>query len=142
MRWLAIFVMLALAVAPRAATADGDRYQVIVHPTNTATSIDRAWLRQAFLKRSLGWRDGKVVRPIMLTARFSARDRFVRDVIKKTRSQLTAYWNQQIFSGKAVPPPEADSTTAVIAWVLKTPGAVAFIPAGVDPGGARVVDVR
>ncbi|MGE0870500.1 MAG: hypothetical protein AB7P03_18190 [Kofleriaceae bacterium] len=142
MRWLPILAAVALATAPRAATADGDHYQVIVHPANQATTVDRTWLRQAFLKRSLGWRDGKVVRPLMLSSRFSARDRFVREVIKKTRSQLTAYWNQQIFSGKAVPPPEADSTTAAIAWVLKTPGAVAFIPVDADPGGARVVALR
>jgi hypothetical protein len=52
------------------------------------------------------------------------------------------YWNQQIFSGKGVPPPEADSTAAAVAYVLANPGAIAYLPADADPGRVKVIEVR
>ncbi len=36
---------------------------------------------------------------------------------------------------KNVPPPEAGSAADMISYVLGTPGAVGYLPAGVDPGG-------
>ena len=63
-------------------------------------------------------------------------------MLRKTPAQLKSYWNQQIFSGKGVPPPEADSTADVIAYVLANPGAVGYLPVDVDPGRAKVVEVK
>ena len=62
--------------------------------------------------------------------------------MRKTPAQLKSYWNQQIFSGKGVPPPEADSPAAAVAYVLANPGAIAYVPADTDPGRTRVIGVR
>jgi hypothetical protein len=71
-----------------------------------------------------------------------ASERFVREVIRKTPAQLKSYWNQQIFSGSGVPPPDAESSAAMIAYVVDHPGAIGYLPASVDPGGARVVRLK
>jgi hypothetical protein len=62
--------------------------------------------------------------------------------MRKTLTQLRSYWNQQIFSGKGVPPPELDSEAAVIRYVLSNRGAIGYLPPGVNPGAAKVVPMR
>ncbi len=141
---LALLVVLAHGVvAPGASSANGDDgYKVIVHPSNPATTISRDQLRRAYLKKTTSWSDGTTIRPVDLPTKVSARDRFTREVVKKTPAQLRAYWNAQIFSGKGVPPPEARSASAAITYVLANPGALAYVPSDVEIGDAKVLAVK
>lgn len=139
------FIQLGVLLVPfggrRVLAADEPAFKVIVHPDNPVSRVDRDLLRDAFLKRATEWRSGDTIRPIDLTRRFPVRDRFTRDVLKKTPSQLKSYWTQQIFSGKGVPPPEADAVADVIAYVLDHLGGVGYVPASVDVGDAKLVRV-
>jgi ABC-type phosphate transport system substrate-binding protein len=147
MSWHRIILMVAavgiVALGLATSSAAGDeRYQVIVHPANPITSIDQGFLRNAYLKKEIEWPDGKAVQPVDLTTKFPVRDQFTHEVLKKTPAQLKSYWNQRIFSGKGAPPPEADGVADVIAYVLANPGAVGYLPAHRDPGGAKLIEVR
>lgn len=138
-----LLVALALVAVrvPRSAANDV-QYKVIVHPDNPVTSVTQAFLRNAFLKKSREWKSREAIRPVDLASKFPERARFTEVVLKKTPAQLKNYWNQQIFSGKGVPPPETDSPRAAVAYVLANPGAVAYVPVDVDVGGAKVVPVK
>src|SRR2546430_1200810 len=125
----AVAACCAIALASAAAT---DEYKIIVNRDNPVGAIELPFLRDAFLRKAADWDGGVVIRPIDLPSRFAVRVRFVQDVLKKTPSQLKNYWNQQIFSGKGVPPPEADTTAAVVAYVLANRGAVGYLPADAD----------
>jgi ABC-type phosphate transport system substrate-binding protein len=142
--WWLVGALAALAVSAsaRASAGSGDAFRVIVNPDNPVTEVDRGFLRDAFLKKSNSWGSGETVRPVDLARKFPVREAFTRDVLKKTLPQLKRYWNQQIFSGKGVPPPEVDSTAAAIAYVLANPGAVGYLPADADAGRAKVVKVK
>jgi ABC-type phosphate transport system substrate-binding protein len=142
MRRRTFIVTLAALAAPSWLRAGNDAYKVIVHPDSAVNSIDRGFLRRAYLKKSTEWRDGSVIHPVDLPRGAAARDRFTREVLKKSASQLRSYWNQQVFSGKAVPPHEADSVSAAVDYVLSNTGAVAYVPAGADIAGARIVELR
>lgn len=140
---LLLFVSAAVTVGastdPVAATDD---YKVVVNPGNPIGEVDRAFLREAYLRRATDWTTGDPIRPIDLASRFAARERFAADVLKKTPAQLKRYWSQQIFSGKGVPPPEAESPAAAVAYVLGNPGAIAYVPIDADTGRAKVIGVR
>jgi ABC-type phosphate transport system substrate-binding protein len=140
MRAVLPIVFVAIALSTRAASADD--FKIIVHPENRVSDIDRAVLRNAFLKKATSWPGGRGFRPIGLTSKFSERSHFVVEVLKKTPAQLKSYWNQQIFSGKGIPPPEADSVASIVAYVVANPGAVAFVPASADVGKAKVITIR
>jgi len=138
----AFLIAMVCLCATGTSIAGDDAFKVIVNPENKATAVDRDFLRDAYLKKTQEWGDGKTIKPVDLASKFPQRDRFTHDVIGKSPSQLKSYWNQQIFSGKGVPPPEADSTTEVIDYVLANPGAVGYVPVNVDAGRAKVVKVN
>jgi hypothetical protein len=134
------FAVLATGTPTRAVEEPG--FVLIVSPKNPIEAVDRSFVANAYLKKSDEWPDGKVVLPIDLDETFPARAVFTREVLHKTKRQLRSYWDQQIFSGKGTPPPEASSTQAIVEYVLSHPGAIGYIPAGDSPGDARVVPIR
>jgi ABC-type phosphate transport system substrate-binding protein len=138
-----LVVALAICLGLVAASAaDRPGYKIIVHPNNPITEVDRQFLRDAYLRKAADWSRGQVVRPIDLSTGFAVRARFAHEVLNKSPSQLKNYWNQQIFSGKGVPPPEASSTMGVVSYVLAHPGAVGYVPADANTGPAKVVKVK
>jgi ABC-type phosphate transport system substrate-binding protein len=134
-------IAVCFALAPRVSTAGDDGFQVIANADLHLSELDRETLRDIYLEKVTDL-DGHVVHPIQLTSKLPAGERFVREVIRKSPAQLKSYWNQQIFSGKGVPPPEADSAAAAITYVVEHPGAISYIPSNVDPGAARVVRLK
>lgn len=141
--WRTLALIAIWLVVDSSSSASDDGFKVIVHRDNPIAVVDREFLSSAFLKTKTSWaRDGKAIRPIELPKGQAVRDRFTRDVLGKTPAQLRIYWIQRIFSGTAVPPPEAESTSAAIAYVLANPGALAYVPAAADPGGTKVIKVE
>jgi hypothetical protein len=137
----AALVVLWLGLASSSIASNGD-LKIIVNRRNPAASIGRAFLRDVFLKRANRWSHGDDVRPIDLPKGLSVRDRFTTDVLNKTPSQIRSYWVQRIFSGTDIPPPEAPSVAAAIAYVTTNPGAVTYLPADADPGDAKVIPIQ
>jgi len=133
---------LGFATASIAAGTPAARFKIIVHPRNPAAWIDKAFLRNAYLRKEIEWQDGTAILPVDLGAKIATRELFIHDVLKKTPAQLKSYWNQRIFSGKGAPPPAAEASAAAIAYVLANPGSVGYLPAELDPGGAKVIEVR
>ncbi len=140
---LAALAFSAILVGHREVAAGGDDgFVMIVNPQLKITEVDRDFVRDVYLKKVTEWDRGGVVHPVDLDSKFPARERFTHDVVRKTPAQLRSYWNQQVFSGKGVPPPEVQSVTAVVDYVLSNDGAIGYLPANADPGGARVVRLR
>ena len=136
---LALFALAATVSAQE--TAPVAAYRVIVHPANRVTVVDRKFLEDAFLKKTTRWHHQTVIRPADLAARLPARRRFSREVLDRSVAAVKAYWQQRIFSGRDVPPPEFDSDEKVIEYVLRHEGAVGYVSGSANLRGARVVTV-
>jgi ABC-type phosphate transport system substrate-binding protein len=134
--------LTAVALVARVDANGEAKFRVIVNAKNPVTRVSGDLLRNAFLKKETRWRGGETLRPIDLTSKFPARSTFTRLILKKTPAQLKTYWNQQVFSGKGVPPPESDSIAEIIAYVRTTPGAVAYVPLDVELRGVKVIEVE
>jgi ABC-type phosphate transport system substrate-binding protein len=141
-RRILAFAALAIGLASTSIADDRPGFKLIINPENTVDSLDRDFVRDVYLKKATEWQDGETVHPLDLSASFAAREKFTSHIIRKTPAQLRAYWNQQIFSGKGVPPPEADSIRSVVSYVLSHRGAVGYIPGDADPGKAKVIKVH
>ena len=74
-------------------------------------------------------------------ARSPVRQRFTLEIYGKQVIAISAYWQQMIFSGKGVPPPEKSTDADVVAYVRDTPGAIGYVWAGADTSSVKVVAV-
>ena len=136
-RALLLLIAVALPV-----TAAEPPYRVIVHPRNEVSAVDRQFLSEAFLKKTTRWDSGEVIRPVDLGPDTPARRRFSMDVLGRSVSAVKSYWQQNIFSGRGVPPPELANDGDVVRYVLTHEGALGYVSASTDVGTAKIVPVK
>ncbi len=136
---LALALLLGATGSSQAVAAEG--YKVIVHPSNPATSLSRQQIGSYFLKKTSSWPSGTSVVPVDLDKGSATRSAFSRDVLHKSVAEVSAYWQQQIFSGRAVPPAEVANDAAVVAFVASHEGAIGYVSESADVGNATVVKV-
>ena len=143
MRGIAIALVLLLQVAMGLAQtpANAPPYRVIVHPSTPIATVDRAFLGEIFLKKITRWRNGEPIYPVDLVDS-PVRRRFNEDVLQRSVAAVRSYWQQIVFSGRGLPPPELESEAEVVRYVLRTPGAVGYVSPDVATGGAKVLAVR
>ncbi len=132
---------LALLVPSRVRGETSAEFVVVVHPENPSESATREFLTDAFLKRTMRWGDGATITPVDLRADSRARKAFSERVLRRSVAAVRSYWQQRIFSGRGVPPPELDSDEAVLRYVSSRPGAVGYVSGGAKLDQARVLRV-
>jgi len=137
---LALTALCATVFAEQHPTAPV--YVVIVNPGSQAAAVDRQFLEDAFLKKVTTWPNGEVIRPVDLAPDSPVRARFTHDVLNRTVEAVKGYWQQRIFSGRDVPPPEFAVDDDVVKFVLKHTGGLGYVSGGASVGDAKTVAVR
>ena len=135
-------IAITAVVVPVSAESHAPVYRVIVNPNNPITSADREFLADAFLKKVVTWPDNDTIRPADLAENSPVRRRFSEEILRRSVSEVKGYWQQRIFSGRDVPPPEFDTDEEVVKYVLKYDGAIGYVSATADLASARVITVR
>ena len=143
----ATVLTLSLALTALAATVPAIQpnpppYRVIVHPDNPLTAVEQPFLRDAFLRKATRWPNDTVIYPVDQRPGSAARSRFTEELLRRSVGAVKAYWQQQIFSGRDVPPPEFAGDDQVVAYVRKHPGAIGYISGTFPLAGVRIVHVR
>jgi ABC-type phosphate transport system substrate-binding protein len=141
-RSIACFLVLLASMAAARSRASSASFHVIVNVANGASALDRRFLADAFLKKTTRWPGGEPIRPVDLGTESATRRRFSEDVLGRSVAAVKSYWQQMIFSGRAVPAPELDSDEEVIRYVGKYPGAIGYISGAAEPAGVKVVGVK
>lgn len=111
---------------------------VIVHPSNVA-QIGEDDVTRLFLGKKNKYSDGSKAVPIYLAQGHDAREEFNQKALRKSSSQLKAYWSKLIFTGKGTPPDALGSVDDVIAKVSSDPEAIAYIEASKATDAVKVV---
>lgn len=148
MRALRVFPLFALPLLllalllPLDVKADGQEFRVIVHASNPTRMIERAVLADAFLKKATRWENGETIKPLDQRANSAVRRVFSLSVLKRSVAAVRSYWQQRIFSGRDVPPPELDSDESVVGYVERNPGAVGYVSSTAKLGNTRELQLR
>jgi ABC-type phosphate transport system substrate-binding protein len=143
-----MLILLAMAGAGPHAIAEADSpaatggYQVIVNPANPITSVERRFLLDAFLKKVTRWPGDELIRPADLDVGSPVRRRFSDQVLRRSVAAVKSYWQQLVFSGRDVPPPELDTDWQMVRYVLKYPGAIGYVGLGANLDGVKIMTVR
>lgn len=142
--WLLAGGLGAAATRVRLARAEGPArpFRIVVNPGNQVSSLDRRFLSQAFLKKITSWDGGDPIRPVDLPANAEARRHFSEAIHGRSVSAVKSYWQQMIFSGRGVPPPELEGDEAVIRHVTRHPGGIGYVSPSADLQGAKVIQLR
>lgn len=141
---LACFVLaglLALLPPPAGLGQEAPEYRVIVHQDHPADSISPERLEDIFLKRTTRWTDGSRTLPVDQPVGALVRDVFSRAVLGRSSRSIAAHWQQQIFSGRGVPPPELADEGAVLGYVASRPGAIGYVSDAAPLQGVKVLEV-
>jgi ABC-type phosphate transport system substrate-binding protein len=132
-----------LSAAGKWARADDSaNFIVIVNPNNPATGAPRSFFADAFLKAATRWDDGEPIRPVDLRSDSAIRRAFCDRVLKRSILAVRNYWQQRIFSGRDVPPPEFDSDEAVVAFVVEHRGGLGYVSKSAKLGAAKALSIQ
>jgi ABC-type phosphate transport system substrate-binding protein len=136
---LSVSVIALGAIAAPAAAQD---FKVIVNSANSTTDLPAATASKIFLKEVAKFPNGTAATPVDLNKASAVRAAFSKAVVGRPVGAVETYWQQQIFSGKDVPPAAKASDDEVIAFVKATPGAIGYVSAGASTAGVKVIDVK
>lgn len=139
---VAALAALAGVMGPSVHAGDADTgYKLVVHAANPVTALSRDNITQIFLRKTTSWPNGQPIAPVDQRSDAPSRQSFSMGVLRRKTHEVASYWNQMIFSGRAMPPPTKASDEEVLAYVRANPNAIGYI-GGETPIGEGVKVVR
>jgi len=133
--FLSMLLALATFVVAGPAQAQGEpAYRVVVNARNGVPAMSRDELSQLFLKKKTSWSNGQAVAIVDRAETSEVRQKFTEDVHHRQVRAVKRYWQQMIFGGRAVPPPEKASDDEVLAFERANPNAIGYVSASTPHG--------
>lgn len=111
---------------------------VIVNLSNNST-LDSNIIKRIYLGKVKSFSNGNIVLPVNQGSSSDVAGEFSKKVLKKSSSQLKAYWSKLVFSGKGNPPKEVKSDEQVISLVANNPDTIGYIDAASLDSSVKVV---
>jgi ABC-type phosphate transport system substrate-binding protein len=131
--------MLFVATARPASAQD---FKVIVNAANPVAELTTDAVGKLFLKQATSFPAGAAATPVEPAKNSPARAAFARTVLGWSVQKLDTYWQQQIFSGKDVPPASKSTDDEVVAFVKTNPGAIGYVSGSAATAGVKVIAVK
>ena len=122
-----VLLLAAVVCAAPSRLRAQDAVIVVVSAANPVAEIGRDEVMKLFLKTISKFPSGTPAAPVNNR---SAAGAFAKEVLRRPGSAVDSYWQQRIFSGKDVPPPEKGSDAEVLAFVRANPEAIGYVTAG------------
>jgi len=137
---IGIFGVLLCACLLKAAAES--EFKVIVNESNPTDSLDKDKISRLFLKKETKWEGGQQVLPVDQSEGSKVREAFTKEVHNKKVSAVNSYWQQMIFTGRAVPPPKKGSDEEVVEYVKSHPGAIGYVSSSASTEEVKVLKVK
>lgn len=135
---MTLFKSISLAVLLSASFNTFADIAVIVNPANANALTDKD-ISRAFLGKMKTFADGQSIEPINSKSSNAARTEFEQKVLKKSSSQVKAYWSKLVFTGKGKPPQELASDSDILKAVASSANAIGYVDAKSVDGSVKVI---
>lgn len=132
MKHLFLAVTLLLALPTMA------NISVIVHPSNQL-EMNPNEIARMFLGKMKSFPKGGIVLPINLAEGSLPRKTFEKTILKKSSSQIRAYWSKLVFTGKGSPPREVENDAEMLKLIKANPSLIGYVATDSITPGVRVV---
>lgn len=111
---------------------------VVVHPSNTSSISDKD-VSRIYLGKMKSFNGGGEVVPISQETGAPSRSDFNTKLLRKSNSQLKAYWSKLVFTGKNTPPKEVIDDAAVLKLVSENPSMIGYVDSASVTADVKVV---
>ncbi len=118
-----------------------DAFKVIVNIANPVSSMQKADVSRLFLKKTTRWPSGDLVEPVDLPEASVIRQAFSKEILGRPATSIVAFWNQQIFAGREVPPVTKLTESEVVALVRQNVHAISYVSPGAVTKEVKVVEI-
>jgi len=124
-----------------AITGNAGDIKIIANGSVKQDSISQEELRAVYLLQRRTLRDGSRAVPVLQKGG-PTHDVFVREYLGRDAEEIRIYYQGLVFTGKGSMPKEFRSEGEVVAYVLGTPGAVAYVSSETASEGLKVLTVQ
>jgi ABC-type phosphate transport system substrate-binding protein len=115
----------------------------VVHLENPEAFATRDFVSDAFFKKVSRWPSGERLHPVDLRFGSATRAAFSEAILRRSAAAVRSYWQQRIFTGRGVPPPEVESDAEVLRYVSEHRGGIGYISAAAAaPVDVKVLPIR
>lgn len=143
-RGLALLVLSCLAVpvfaVPSPAGTQG--FRIVVNLANTEASLSSKFVEDCFLKKIGSWEDGLPLLPVDQKATAETRRAFSTGVLRRSVAAVRMYWQQRVFAGRGIPPPELDGDGEVLHYVSSNRGGIGYVSEAAKLDGVKTITLR
>lgn len=137
---LAIGAPIAVARANTPAPPQTD-FVLIGNATGIA-DVDSSTVRSIFRGERSQWPSNRPVTIILPSSRSEFAESLARLIFRSSSSGMQRFWLALVFQGRAAPPVFLESAQDMVAYVRRTPGAIAIVPAGSVDSPPRELVIR
>lgn len=137
MRFLRHALLLIACLAPACAALAAE-IVIVTGAQSPIPELTREQAEQFYLGRSRSLPGGIVVSLADLP-NGPLRDDFYRRLTDKNPSQIRAYWSRIVFTGRALPPQEADTVEQLRQWLAANPTMIGYLPRADADSRVKVV---
>lgn len=120
--------------------AAADQIVVIVNEKNPLQSINKAQLRDYFLKKTKSWPDGTPVKFFDRREESRERNLFLNNFIERSSREVETFWiGQKLYTGHSAPT-QVSTDSMVMALISRFPGAISYVEGDVllKPGIKKI----
>ena len=110
-RVIGIVVMLTVMLS---LSASAEQLVVVGKRGGIVSQLAKRDVIDIYMGRKRRLDNGVYVTPVDMDSDSGLRELFYQKLIRKTVAEINSYWAQLVFTGRAVPPRQADSVAEVI----------------------------
>src|SRR5215831_8495803 len=139
MRTLRFHLLASLALALLCASAKAQEVKLIANPSVHRESISARQVKSIFLQ-DINSLDGDHVEPVLAKAG-STHDAFLKRYLGKDDAALQNHYRGLVFTGRGAMPHFMASDADIVAYVMRTRGAIGYVAASYPVDGVKILRI-
>jgi ABC-type phosphate transport system substrate-binding protein len=100
---------------------------LVVHKNNPTSILTRSQVIDLYMGKYVAFPDGSKAVPVDIEDDLDTRTKFYAALVGMPLARVNAYWSKVKFSGRARPPTQQKDEKAVLAFVVGTENAIAYV---------------
>ena len=127
--YIAVLLLFSCPGYPQHAGADSGDIAIVVNGSNPTENLSVADVRRILLGERMFWAGNVQIKLVLRERGAKEREQVLSRLLKMNDEAFDGFWRAKVFRGEAPGEPLAVSSTAqVTQYVMRLPGAIAFMP--------------